>query len=263
MKRIQLRLHGHCFLVIVSLLLTGCSPDPDRTPEAVQAEPIAVDVTTVATENSEPADLETDASVPDLNPPASGVSISADAFRMAAEKGRVEKIQEAISAGVDVDGVDGSSQFGALHLAAHEGHLPVVKLLLQNKATVDLLGQNDLTPLHLAAYNGHTDVVALLIKSGAKVDPRDREGKTPLLHACTGPFEKSVKLLVESGADINVKESTESFTPLMTAAGLGEIEVVKVLLRNDADKAAVDQDGDTALSHAQTSGHTDIIKLLE
>lgn len=193
----------------------------------------------------------------------SDVQMSDGAFRLAAEKGRVEKVVAALKSGFDADTVDPATQFTALHLAAHEGHLAVVKALIAHDATVDRRAQNDLTPLHLAAYNGHTEVVEWLLESGAKVDARDREGKTSLTHACTGDFPKTAKLLIESGADINSRESSEGFTPLMMAAGLGELEVVKVLLRNDADKTIKDEDGDTALSHAQTKGYVDIIKLLE
>ncbi len=94
------------------------------------------------------------------------------------------------------------------------------------------------------------------------MDCRDAEGKTPLIHACTGPYAKSVEALIEAGADVNAREATEGFTPLMMAAGLGEPEVVKVLLEHHADKTLLDDDQESASDHAQNKGFTEIVELL-
>jgi uncharacterized protein len=259
------------FTIITGLLLVlpGCGGQPKATEQTTSqsggGDPL-VEAIAAVDERTPVANEGAASATTDVTPE---VSISDDAFRFAAESGRVEKVEAALKAGIDVNTVDRGTQFTALHLAAHEGHLPVIKVLLKHKANVDPLAQNDLTPLHLAAYNGRSECVALLLQFGAKVDPRDREGKTPLTHACTGPvedaleFEKTVKLLLDAGAEINAKESTEGFTPLMMAAGLGNVEIVKILLRANADKSLLDNDGDSALSHAQTKGYVDIIKLLE
>lgn len=39
------------------------------------------------------------------------------------------------------------------------------------------------TPLHLAAYQGHLQIVELLIKNGAKLNAKDDEGDTALANA--------------------------------------------------------------------------------
>ncbi len=153
-----------------------------------------------------------------------------DAFRFAAYEGKLEDVRQGIAAGNNVNSLD---------------------------------PERALTPLHMAAFNGHTSVVKLLLEHGALVDAKDNEGKTPLLHACTGPFPETVEVLIAANADINVKEATEAFTPLMMAAGLGQVEVVKLLLRHNADKAVLDNDGDTALQHAKNSGHATIVEILE
>ncbi len=157
-------------------------------------------------------------------------TISDEGFRFAAYEGNIETVRQALEAGMDVNSSNSDTK---------------------------------LTPLHMAAYNGHTSVVKLLIENDAAIDARDREGKTALTHACTGPFQETVALLLEAGADINAREATEGFTPLMMAAGLGQMEVVKVLLRNDADTSLRDTDGDRAIDHARTSGHLEIVKLIE
>ena len=156
--------------------------------------------------------------------------ISADAFRMAAYEGDMGKVRSGIESGMDVNGFDSTQK---------------------------------LTALHMAAYNGHTEIVDYLLKKGATVDCRDRDKKTPLIHACTGPFSATVKALIKAGADVNAIDGTEGFTPLMMAAGLGQGEIVEILLSNQANITKKDEDQETAIDHARNAGHEAIVKRLE
>ena len=49
-----------------------------------------------------------------------------------------------------------------LHLAAHKGHVDVVKVLIQNGADVNTVTENKWTALHHSAKHGHVDVVKVL-----------------------------------------------------------------------------------------------------
>lgn len=251
------------FSFSVLLLFGGCDTSTDGVSGQLAEVDLSETVDPMVT-SGDPASEHTPADVtPDDSSKPPEVAISAGAFRMAAEAGRYEKVEAALKSGVDVNDADHGTRFTALHLACYEGHLDVVKLLMKHNVDITQLAQNDLSPLHLAAFNGHTKVVELLLENDAKIDAQDREGKTPLLHACTGSFAKTVELLIEKGANINIREATEGYTPLMMAAGIGEVEVVKVLLRNDADTTVIDEDGDSALSHAKKKGHAEIVQLLE
>ena len=46
----------------------------------------------------------------------------------------------------------------ALHMAAHNGHVDVCKILVDNDADVEEKGNNSRTALHVAAVMGHVDV---------------------------------------------------------------------------------------------------------
>ena len=65
-------------------------------------------------------------------------------------------------------------------MAAQEGHLKIVKLLVKNGANIHLMAQNGLTPLYAANNNlkGRSEAVDYLIKKGADFDDQGHaEGK--------------------------------------------------------------------------------------
>jgi len=56
-----------------------------------------------------------------------------------------------------------------LHYAALNGHLEIVKILIEKGVNVSARDDWDRTPLHWAAYNGHVEVAKELIANGANV----------------------------------------------------------------------------------------------
>jgi len=150
----------------------------------------------------------------------------------------------------------------ALWVAALDDNAEVVRGVLDAGADVAAADPDGRTALMLAAFNGYTETVRLLLERGASVDDRDGLGRTPLMFGSTGPFNDTVELLLESGADPNLAEESEGFTSLMFAAGEGQMEVVRTLLRKGANPRAVDHDGDTAADHARTKGHEDVARAL-
>ena len=63
-------------------------------------------------------------------------------------------------------------------MAAHKGHVEVIKVLASLGANIDSLRADGSTPLHVAAAKGHKNVVKLLRKLGAVIDA-DSEFGTP------------------------------------------------------------------------------------
>ena len=78
---------------------------------------------------------------------------------------------------------------GALHSAAHRGHLDTMRLLIQHGAEVNEVLSNwrSWTPMHFAASEGQVDAMKLLEHSGARSDLEDVDMKTPtqLLEECS------------------------------------------------------------------------------
>jgi ankyrin repeat protein len=158
---------------------------------------------------------------------AFGCCLRAAPIHDAAEAGDVEKVRALLVAGPALIDAKNDKGVTPLWLAAREGHLAVVKLLLENGAAVDAKDSVGATPLWLATFKGHLAVVKLLLEKGAAVDAKDSEGATPLWFATSDGNLAVVKLLLEKGANPNVE--ARGLTPLRIAqaergwAGIAEL----------------------------------------
>ena len=65
----------------------------------------------------------------------------------------------------------------------HNGHLDVVRHLVEVGADKDQAQNQGATPLFIAAENGHLDVVRHLVDVGADKDKARDDGATPLFIA--------------------------------------------------------------------------------
>ena len=164
---------------------------------------------------------------------------------------------------------DGSHFVTPLIIAAHNGYLNSVKILLQYGADIEDRGTlktgdeviEGCTPLWAAADTGHLDVVKLLIEKNAEVDGRTSTSSTPLRVAAHEGHLDTVKCLVESGADVNARTIIEN-TPLMVACSCGHLSVVTYLIDKGAFMDLQNKDGSTALHYAAQWGHFEIVSEL-
>ena len=72
----------------------------------------------------------------------------------------------------------------------------------------------------------------------------------------------TLKVLVENGFDVNAT-TKEGVTPLIYAAKIGDVDLVRLLLNKKANKEIIDKRGRNALDYAQLNNHLTIVKLLE
>ena len=122
--------------------------------------------------------------------------------------------------------------------------------------------QGGKTPLHEAAKNGHVEVVKIIMDSVADKNPKAGNGKTPLHVASQNGHLEVCKVIIAQVSDKNPKcEMTE--TPLHEAAYLGHLEVCQLILNNIQDKNFLrDWDGRQHLENAAQNGHLEVCKLL-
>jgi len=127
----------------------------------------------------------------------------------AAIDGKVEEMRKILQQKIEVDVIDSTDpeKNTALHLAAENGQLNVVRFLLDKGADPMKTRQNKnaRNAFHLAAGNGHTDIVALILKRAKNLDinKTGKLGMTALYRAATNGHVATVRLLLFYGADPN------------------------------------------------------------
>jgi ankyrin repeat protein len=160
------------------------------------------------------------------------------------------------------------SGWTALHFAARNGHLDVAKLLLANKADVNVKTKIGMTPLEVAfafspsamPFARTTDtnyeaIAELLIAHGAEVSSRSNVGLTALHYAASAGFTNVINELLDRHADVNAKDNSGR-TPLDLAAQHGRLDVVDLLVARGAEMDAKDRAGLMALKDAEKSVQT-------
>ena len=102
------------------------------------------------------------------------------------------------------------------------------------------------TALHQAAANGNVTMIRTLIAHGAKVNAKNSSGETPLHLAARFGHIDAVRYLIYSGATINEKTIYTKATPLMAAAEAGHAPIIRALMASGANKNEKDTFGKTA-----------------
>ena len=164
---------------------------------------------------------------------------------------------------------DGCHFVTPLIIAAHNGHLNSVKILLGYGADIEARGTLKIgdqvvegcTPLWAAAATGHPDVVKLLIERNADVDGRTSTHSTPLRAAAHEGHLDIVRCLVESGADVNARTQYKG-TPIMAACDYCHLSIITYLINKGALVGLQAKDGNTALHYAAERGHLETVSQL-
>eukprot|EP00042_Codosiga_hollandica_P053210 m.691609 g.691609 ORF g.691609 m.691609 type:complete len:1015 (-) comp58643_c0_seq1:413-3457(-) len=147
-----------------------------------------------------------------------------------------------------------------LHYAALQGHFECISALLAENVNWQSEKENPFGPLHCAAYSGHASCLELLFEESQSTDDDDGDtaatalklnepdstGLTAVAVAVLQGNSSCVDILLQAGCDPNIATPKQARTPLMLAGRLGQLEVVKLLLKHSADVAARDSKGNTA-----------------
>ena len=144
-----------------------------------------------------------------------------------------------------------------LTYAAAHGYLDAAGSELARGVSPDQKDGTGMTALGYAARSGNLEMMRLLLDNGASPNLRSGDHPwPPVLYAVHKKRMEAVRLLIERGADVNGSTLT-GFTPLMMAAGHGNVPMVKLLLSAGADPLIRSNSGGSALTVA-VSGAPDI-----
>ena len=167
------------------------------------------------------------------------------------------------------DLTQGLNQSTPLHFAARNGHLEIVKLLIQHGANLtatNVYYDNDWkhTPADLAAQKGHFEVVDFLLQT--EWTNNGLPGYLRILPslsiaACFGYLE-ILDLMLQNGYDVNIESQYNHETPLHIAAQSEKFEIAKFLLQNNADANAKTGYDLTPLHQVALNGDFEIAELL-
>ncbi|KAH7016718.1 hypothetical protein EDB80DRAFT_747090 [Ilyonectria destructans] len=143
------------------------------------------------------------------------------------------------------------------NIASNNGHLEIVKLLLERGADLAVANNEGWTPLNSAAKIGYLEVVKLLLERGADLAVASNKGWTPLNIASNNGH---LEILPET---ISTPHDGLKRTPLFLASRRGHAHVVQALVSVDVDSTdTLDWYGSTPLFVAVRNGHSEVVDTL-
>ncbi len=118
----------------------------------------------------------------------------------AARKGDTLAIAELLDDGADINAFE---LMTPLQMAAFNGQIDAVELLISRGADLEVASPTLGTALHAATSRGYLDVVQTLLTSGANPDSRNEDQYTPLMIAALEQRLGALRALIAAGADVD------------------------------------------------------------
>ncbi|KAG6895325.1 hypothetical protein C0992_001929 [Termitomyces sp. T32_za158] len=212
------------------------------------------DALAIATQSDQPKAVIT------LIEAAVGKEAKDQSMIIAVREGQLEIAEHLVDkGGVQIADVKGQimNHWSLLYIAVKRRKRDVVQVLLDNGYDVNEKGSE---PIFLSAIEGRNiDMVKLLLNTGANAEVQNMFGATPLHTAtCYGNLD-IIKLLLDNEADV---QTSDEKSLLHFAAEGGNLAIFTLLLEKEADMHAKTSDETTILHSAVKGQNPDILGIL-
>lgn len=185
----------------------------------------------------------------------------------AVRNNRLSVVESELKKGVDVNTANKRRQ-SLLLIATYDNNIEMAKLLVAHGANVNQQDDQRDSPFLYAGASGYTQLVKLFLDHGARFDVFNRYNGSALIPACERAHLQVVTLLANTRGFPIDHVNRLGWTALMEAVVLGNggpdyAAVVQTLVDAGCNIHIPDNDGVTALQHAQTRGYIAIVAILE
>lgn len=185
-------------------------------------------------------------------------------IKLAIEQGHINIVKYLLDNGVDVN----QKVFGVLPLeqnllltSIEKRKNEITKLLIERGADVNYANNSYglWTPLSLASCNGNDEIVEILIQKGADINPKSLIFETPIFEAVYNNHPDTVRLLLKKGACLST-----DFIVIRTAVYHDRIEMMKLFLDIgiDINQKSPKSPRTTYLMEAVSQGNEDMVEFL-
>ncbi|KAH0908048.1 hypothetical protein HID58_039875 [Brassica napus] len=156
-------------------------------------------------------------------------------------------------------GTKAKNGFDAFHIAAKNGNLKVLDVLMEANPELSFtFDSSKTTALHTAASQGHGEIVCFLLDKGVDLAAIARSnGKTALHSAARNGHTEIVKELIGKKVGMVTRVDKKGQTALHMAI------VQTVLQYDEVSRVAVNKSGETALDIAEKTSLHEIVPLLQ
>ena len=182
---------------------------------------------------------------------------------VSAGTGDCDTLRWLIREGIDVNHChkDGHT---ALHIAAEEGKLDVLRLLTAGGANLHALIENDTNVIMSALQGtGDCDCLRWLIEQGIDVNQCNKKGMTAIHHAAEKGNLDVLKLLKINRGNIHAETKNGGNSIMSVLRGTGDYDTLRWLINEKVDMNHCNKKGLTAVHYAAQKGNLIVLKLLK
>ncbi|CAL8248907.1 unnamed protein product [Merluccius merluccius] len=181
-------------------------------------------------------------------------------LHLAAANGHLDGVEILLQNFETRDEVNGAGET-ALYLAAERGHEECARVLLQAGCDPNIITLTERSPLHPVAERGDASLLTLLLDHQAQTDFQDQHLEAPLHLAVKNCHIPAIYMLLEADCNLHVTDK-RSQTAMHLAAELARVDIVEMLLKAGLDLTICDKHQKTALGVAARADEVVIVDMI-